>query len=835
MMLSANVRRLTYKAVRQSIPLITAILCASIALALYNGFTERTGFWRGLSIWLLLVPMFFPVGIGTTLVSMERESKGTQWLISLPVRWQPVVFTPLVVALVELAIFWCIVFGIHWTADFDFKEYSRLGVAFTYYVFHSFYLLICGFTAAWLVRSPLPSLLCVIPLAAVPAIIEIVRQQWLLYWDRYAKSVYGIQDISMPSAIGTMGACGVGMLAIMSLAGRRAIAPQSGGTDNYATGLYKEVLKQITAWAESFSRSSTSEQRPMYRMSTLLWGYHRENRNIFRFGQLSIAAFAYLLYLNSVIYNLSHYETTKFFVAITLFLLGIFIVTIPVLTFQTDSMRDRVRFLTERGISPRELWWSRQLVMLGFASLFIIILGLTLKSYSSILEYELGHSRNWSLLIVLVINTYCLSQWIGQMIPRVTVAIFISLIAVLFSAFSIIGTRDPLWSIAIGNLIMLFATYRMMRPWMERRINWRYYLGHAKYIAAFCLIHYVLKFAFFVQEQIQWGYPRPFSSDLSHSKDWHIQASSIAERGPEEDTITLSGRFTVDDIKAGRDFSEITDRQKRSDAIVEYLSQEQPLHWEELANELLAQIQTDHALHFDPEIKFSLPSEILSFGTYLKFEALGAKDDEIESAELNYHRWVALVTRLTGGLRRSHVLLSQEIADHYEVWLIKQCLDRDTRRLIDSKDFAAICELVGNKQRRWHARKEALLATYWKSRKTMHSDESWFALTNVVSGKPYVVEARVVGTLCTYIDAKLAGEAKFPADELNKLLVLHHETYSAGPNAAWLRIDDARRPGIYLGAIVPVAMLWGGGWETQGEQLRTLVAPDKAESTEVAP
>ena len=85
-----------------------------------------------------------------------------------------------------------------------------------YYVAHSFYLLFCGFAAAWMLRAPLPALLTIMPLASIPAMIEYSWQAFERWSTGGPKFLY--MQISICSKpLGVLGICGLGMLGLIGL------------------------------------------------------------------------------------------------------------------------------------------------------------------------------------------------------------------------------------------------------------------------------------------------------------------------------------------------------------------------------------------------------------------------------------------------------------------------------------------------------------------------------------------------------------------------------------------------------------------------------------------
>jgi len=826
MMPSALTQRLIWKSLRQSVSLLVTLLLLVSIMSYITASLSRADVGTIASQMIILVPILFSVGAGAVLISFDRDAKAMDWLKSLPVRWYQVAFTPVVVATGLLVLLWFLVYLFYLSIRSPFGLDARDDYlpGMLYIASHSFYLLLCGFASAWIFRSPLPALLGIVPLAAIPAILQYGGQEFV-HWFTGSSNLRHASDLPMPIAIGLLGVCGMGMVVGTAGLSRAVFLPEThDATGRGPKSFVLAAIDRLSSIADVFRRDAVQPAIPMARMSTVLWGFYSENRGIFRAGQVAVFVFAGCLVR---LHQWSPLDRGHGIAAIIAFLSGIILLAIPVVTFQADANRDRVRFLTERGIRPRELWWSRQLITLGIVSLFLLVITLLGISNPQFIHREGSELDSWALLFVMVFNAYALSQWIGQVVHRVTLAIFISLVAVIFSSVWITSEKQSLWTVVASDIVLLIATYRMMLPWMERRIDWRYWLGHAKY-AAIVTVLLVSPWMFQVfKRSASRFYPKLGDVTITWRDDWEREASAAYHESPPESVLSIRNSESDGTDWQNPPFLQIKDRQERAEAKLRLLEDAALFQREEFYKMLTAPLPPNARLHFNPSSIYST-SKLVSHGEKLRLEALHLPTlDSDLSPEAKYVLWVQLMVGITNGLRKSHHLFSQEIADQYEIWLIKQCLESETRRRIDDDTFDTICDLVGDPKKRWDARRRAFLVSEWNRRRGFEPN-----LYPNFSRTKNDYPAAAISPLIEYIEAAKLGRGKYPGEALAAISGLEPEHFGIGIGADWLRIDDARKDGFPLGVVLPVATLWGAGWEQQGEQLRKLAGDVESASRE---
>ena len=145
-------------------------------------------------LWILM-PNLFAFGAPAMLVSSEEESGTLDWMRTLPVSWQKIARSKIVVAVAGLILCWVVATVMLLLANPAFLQDDPryLGVvkslfhgeSIGYYGCYNFALLLCGFITAYTLRSPIAALLAVIPLAFG---LVSRRNGVLLEWKRYQQT-----------------------------------------------------------------------------------------------------------------------------------------------------------------------------------------------------------------------------------------------------------------------------------------------------------------------------------------------------------------------------------------------------------------------------------------------------------------------------------------------------------------------------------------------------------------------------------------------------------------------------------------------------------------------
>ncbi|HUY33834.1 MAG TPA: hypothetical protein VMV69_13880 [Pirellulales bacterium] len=148
--------------------------------------------------------------------------------------------------------------------------------------------------------------------------------------------------------------------------------------------------------------------------------------------------------------------------------------------FLADQERERFRFFAERGISPRTVWLSRQIVWLAilllatFLLLALINLCAAWTSSKAVAPFTFHNLVEVGLVLAL---SYAAGQLASMYIRRGIIACFGGLwLAGLFgcwAALMLYIQANWLWSIAPVPVAALFATWLRAPDWILERKDWR--------------------------------------------------------------------------------------------------------------------------------------------------------------------------------------------------------------------------------------------------------------------------------------------------------------------------------------------------------------------------
>ncbi|TWU37587.1 ABC-2 family transporter protein [Novipirellula aureliae] len=124
-------------------------------------------------LWIVM-PNLFAIGAPAVLVGTEEDAGTLRWLRTLPVKWQHVVGSKCIVAVVALLAVWAIASAIMLIASLAIPptrdltlDDLRIIVGVAPLLFFSLMLLLTGFVTSYLVRSPVGGLLMMIPMRIV--------------------------------------------------------------------------------------------------------------------------------------------------------------------------------------------------------------------------------------------------------------------------------------------------------------------------------------------------------------------------------------------------------------------------------------------------------------------------------------------------------------------------------------------------------------------------------------------------------------------------------------------------------------------------------------------
>jgi hypothetical protein len=477
MSLSPMNTRLLWKETRQLIPLACSIVVlACVPLVCFGLVNHRYSDLLGFAQTMAVVPpILFAIGAGSTLVSTEKESRSLNWLVSLPLPTKYLVRHQFVVGLLGLTVLWLGFLVIYSLIGFCHPDHPKLGMPYAI-VLNSVYLMICGFTTAWLSRTPLLGLLSILVLAVSPYLVA-----YAVHYAFVESFTRGIDYHPDPSPWLTGLALlvfivGIGWLGVTSA------ERQLTGRMNSAPSVRKQALsssvQRMTRFIDDFLRGdSRLKTRPPTATGSLLWQFRNQNRS---FIYANIAAF--LLCLPIILdYFETRYRYRLFqpFLGATCMVVGFSTLSwVALLTFHGDHVQNRIRFLAIHGVGSTRVWFTRHVLPIAFLVFYVLVWWATANEH--LMELSPQYPSYWIVGCGIV---YAVSQWISQLIRPVILAALVSPVIAFVAAYlgavacEELGTSLVVVLVALV-LVPLLATWWMMPRWMDGRRGWTYWASH---------------------------------------------------------------------------------------------------------------------------------------------------------------------------------------------------------------------------------------------------------------------------------------------------------------------------------------------------------------------
>ena len=160
--------------------------------------------------------------------------------------------------------------------------------------------------------------------------------------------------------------------------------------------------------------------------------------------------------------------------------------------FHVDQRSREVRFLTEHGVAPGTLWWTRQLFWLAM----VAVCGLIVALFATAAEgtgwlKDCLHDRETPLVATAVLSSYCVGQWSSLWIrtPVLRVAVTgILCLPIVGWCMLIKGLQVPWWW-SVGSIPILFfvASRFGVHDWMRGRTGKRTWLIQLSKLALPCV------------------------------------------------------------------------------------------------------------------------------------------------------------------------------------------------------------------------------------------------------------------------------------------------------------------------------------------------------------
>ncbi len=705
---------LLWKEFRQVVPLITAVLIGGFGLVLLilvlSAITIKKplSFDRGFWFLFLSMPMMYATGVGALLVGSEKESRSLQWMRSLPISSKQIAWNKLVVAIGTLALIWFValtawcVFASAFGGDpmaigsLVAKQSSGSGWLLATYVLMSLFLSLAGLAFAWRFQSQFFGLALLVPAALA---------LWLPAYglaNYLSTKSYGTETQQFIDTVLYLLSLAIGCVGFLAYGWRvsqrelKALEPPV--RTSGVTGLVRDA---------SASERRSSEAWMLWPrvspISGMLWQMVRQN-GIWWIAYAAVGTALLLLCSRSSLFlrngNLS--EDLIGFLYIPMAILSGWL---GVLAYHSDGIQQRVRFYADRGVSPTLYWCTRHWMPVT------LILGLCLVRYIT----NFGRSGTPLDLVdafgflAILLASYCIGQWISQFVKSPTIAAIsapMALVAMFaYGLFAIVGMESPWWLLMATFAVLSISTVWMMRPWMERRIDWKYYLQHSGFLVVALTIPLLPGL---------WK----ISTTPGISKELRETLNRLATSNPLMQG-NASRRSLVKEPESLGDFygsyagvgGTLEKIQARLESNEKFRAR--------YTQDFIDQIGSTNFWRSSLDVESLLRTYIAELAR-LRSEILierqstsESTDKQSQTAILNYRKILGGVPNLVRQLRASHDLKDTDLSDRIEIIALSHCLDPSASESMSQAVFEPLVELLTDDRSRDESRRIAL-ANAWR-------------------------------------------------------------------------------------------------------------------------
>ena len=485
---SSVMQKMLWKDAKALWPLVQAILFGIVAFNLLGLLASKVmhtpdTYQIYMAFWMLM-PNLVAIGAPALLVGGEEESGTFAWLRTLPVTWQRIVDSKFIVSIIAVLGTWLVssiiafalcysstggmrsVSGSHLDAAellLDAAELLSFG-GIAHVVFMSLTLLATGFAIAYLIRSPITALIVLVPVMAIFYQVTSMLGQRFLSGSWYQHRSFGTINAS-PSrwVILVLGAIVwlVGLWLVQRLLGKRRLT---------SAGRSRKPIEKKSPKLAYRPPTGVGLQTPSTTFA-LLWQQGR---------QIGIAVTA--MTGASVLFLLLQLSVTRSDVSEVVrefgpLIVGLSAIWIGALVFYGDSVRRQCAYFADRGISPTQVWWTRMLIP-----------GLCCLILTGIAAFADAMPRSRSLFPWFVIPVlFGFGQLISQWVSRPILSFFAAPVyagaccfyyGVFFDRYQGYG-----WTTCLLLPVLLFATWRLTRRWVDGRMDSGFHLRAVGYTA----------------------------------------------------------------------------------------------------------------------------------------------------------------------------------------------------------------------------------------------------------------------------------------------------------------------------------------------------------------
>lgn len=698
---------LLWKEFRQVVPLITAVLLGGFGLLLLilvlSALTNKRSFSFDRGFWYLFLsmPMMYATGVGALLVGSEKESRSLQWMRSLPICSKQIAWNKLVVAIGTLALVWFIaltawcVFASAFGGDpmaigsLVAEQSNGSGWLLATYALMSLFLSLAGLAFAWRFQSQFLALALLVP-AALALWLPAYGLASYLSNKSYGTETQQFIDAGLyllSLAIGCVGFLAYGWR--VSQRELTALEPPVGTSG--VTSLVQDALASERRSSEAWMLWPRVSP-----ISGMLWQMVRQN-GIWWIAYAAVGTVLLLLCSRSSFFwrngNLSDDLLGYLYIPMAI-LSG----WLGILAYHSDGIQQRVRFYADRGVSPTLYWCTRHWMPVT------LMLGLCLVRYitnfgSSGTPLDLVDAFGF---LAILVASYCVGQWVSQFVKSPTIAAISAPMALVamcaYGLFAFVGMESPWWLLMATFAVLSISTVWMMRPWMERRIDWRYYLQHSGFLFAALTIP-LLPGLWKI-----WNTPR-ISTELRATLNQLSLSNPHTQENHSRPSFVTGLESAGLSAGVDGDIGKIQARLERNEQVRAYYPQE-----------LIDQASriAFWQSYRDPESLLRMYiAELARLRSEIQAESQSPSNHRSHTAISSYQKILAGVPKLVRELRATHALKDSDLAERIEIIALSHCLDPSASESMGQAVFEPLVELLTDDRARDESRRIAL-ANAWR-------------------------------------------------------------------------------------------------------------------------
>ncbi|MEX0824512.1 MAG: hypothetical protein WD119_00010 [Pirellulaceae bacterium] len=463
---------LVWKESMQLLPLLLAFLGLSTLLMAVLGLIPNG--YRAFPTFLILIPNIFAIGAPPMAIGQEDETGTLRWMRGLPVDWWSIALVKFMVALLGLILIWIFLIAVMALAGvpkvfggrevFSVEAIGGIGFAGMF----SVYLMSGGFAVSWWLRSPIPSLLTMLPLITL---LFVAVMQIATRFDAPNRSAPIVHTVVL--CIATLA-----LLAIAAAGARRTF--------------YRSWTRRRSRRWIAIDAAIKHAYQPTY-----IVPLHSPGRRFALLWQAAAQTWLVVLPIFCVGFIAALIPLVIFFanpqggLPIGPLMIGLAVTPfLGAMVFAADNKNRRHRFLADRGIGSFTIWWTRQALPLLAT---VVLAGTFFVVYYAARDNPARVTGLTGLQTLLLFAlAFASGQLTGQAFRRPIMGVLAApVVFVAFSVFAVavlIEYPSYTWAGIAAVALLWLVTLRLCRRWSDERFGAGYYGRLAGWIALAVLV-----------------------------------------------------------------------------------------------------------------------------------------------------------------------------------------------------------------------------------------------------------------------------------------------------------------------------------------------------------